>query len=58
MEVIKTRPKSTYGPALNEIIHLGLGSKSGVPLENPFSETPRPYQIWWVPTQKGEASFF
>jgi hypothetical protein len=27
-------------------------------LENPFAETRRPYQIWGVPTQKGEASFF
>jgi len=29
---------------------------SGVPLENHFAETRRPYQLWGVPTQKGEAS--
>jgi DNA polymerase-4 len=27
-------------------------------LENPFAETPRPYQILGVPTQQGEASLF
>jgi len=25
-------------------------------VENPFAETRQPYQIWGVPTQKGEAS--
>jgi hypothetical protein len=54
----ETSRVSEFGPALNEINHLGPGSKSGVPLENPFAETRRPCQIWGVPTQKGEASFF
>ena len=45
-----------FGPALNKISTLGPNSKSGVPLENPFAETRRPYQIWGLPTQKGEAS--
>jgi hypothetical protein len=45
------------GPALDKISTLRPDSESGEPLENPFAETRRPYQIGGVPTQKGEATF-
>ena len=36
---------SEYGPALNKVSNAGPDSKSGVPLESPFSETPRPQRF-------------